>query len=67
MPLFTYRRPKTGQLVQAFSPEEYLKTPTPTSSFAVPCASKSIALIQLPAQSWAATISKSLRAVDRSN
>ena len=43
-------------------PKTCLKTPTPTSWFAVPCASTSIASIRLPAQFWAETISRPRRA-----
>jgi hypothetical protein len=53
MPLFTYRCPKTGQLGHAFSAEDLSENTNTTSSSVVPCASKSIASIQLLAQSWA--------------
>jgi hypothetical protein len=43
-------------------PKTCLKTPTPTSWFAVPCASTSIASIRLPALFWAETISRPRRA-----
>jgi hypothetical protein len=43
-------------------PKTCLKTPTPTSWFAVPCASTSIASIRLPAQFWAEMTSRPRRA-----